>query len=98
MIAIIGVLVAIMLPAGQAARRTQCTNNMKQWGIAVQNIHDTQRVLPPLVAPGETFGYLAMSSGPYADAVGYTLFNWLLPYIEKRTMLFAAPKPMSTPM
>ena len=50
-IAIIGVLVALLLPAIQAAReaarRTQCINNMKQIGLAVQNYHDSRKELPP---------------------------------------------------
>jgi hypothetical protein len=71
-IAIIGILVALLLPAIQAAReaarRTQCTNNLKQQGLAAHNYHDSRKELPParIVDHQATWLYLIL---PYMENV-----------------------------
>ena len=63
-IAIIGVLVALLLPAVQAAReaarRSQCQNNLKQIGLAVQNYHDARQELPPSRVADGNLTFLAL--------------------------------------
>ena len=93
-IAVVGILVALLLPAVQAAResarRIQCVNNLKQIGIACQNYHEAIRSFPP--------GYCA--AGPYVDGATDTTPGWgwtalILPYMEQRSvyegMMFTLP-------
>jgi prepilin-type N-terminal cleavage/methylation domain-containing protein len=77
-IAIIAILIALLLPAVQqareAARRTQCRNNMKQIGLSLHNYLDTFTVFPP--------GYI------YNPATGSPMMGWswatmLLPYFDQ---------------
>src|SRR4051812_23294006 len=76
-IAIIGVLVALLLPAVQAAReaarRSTCSNKMRQLALATHNLNDTFRELPPLAG-----------SFPKNGSNKGTVFYFLLPYIEQK--------------
>ena len=85
-IAIIAVLIALLLPAVQsareAARRAQCTNNLKQIGLALHNYHDSHRRLPagrgrgPVGAPG---------TGNRRPELSWRAM--ILPFIEQRHRL-----------
>jgi prepilin-type N-terminal cleavage/methylation domain-containing protein len=76
-IAIIGVLVALLLPAVQAAReaarRTTCSNKMRQLALAVHTLNDTFRQLPPIAG-----------NFPSKTTDRGSVFYFLLPYIEQK--------------
>jgi len=80
-IAIIGVLVALLLPAVQAAReaarRMQCTNNLKQIGLALANHESTKKEFPA--------GNMGWNNANTAW-VGHTAFFQILPYLEQGTL------------
>src|SRR5688500_12419399 len=74
-IAIIGILIALLLPAVQAAReaarRYQCTNNLKQIGLAMHNYHDINGKFPPSrIARGDYITWAVL----------------ILPYMEQQAM------------
>jgi len=85
-IAIIGILIALLLPAVQAAReaarRAQCSNNLKQFGLALHNYHAAYNVF--------TFGGLrARALDDYGDAAPASCWGGmigLLPYLEQQPL------------
>ena len=85
-IAIIAVLIALLLPAVQAAReaarRTQCVNNLKQLGLAAQNYHDVNGSFPGGSYSGTTFN--PPHVGTYPE--NHSVFARLLPFFEQTAM------------
>jgi len=78
-IAIIGVLVALLLPAVQsareAARRSQCSNNLKQLGLGMHNFHDTTNIFP------SNYQLIGVNAWEAASA-----HYFILPYVEQKNV------------
>src|SRR5262249_51583200 len=78
-IAIIGILIALLLPAVQAAReaarRTQCNNNLKQLGLGIHNYHDAKKEFP--------YNYQLIGQNAWEAASAHYA---ILPYIEQASL------------
>jgi len=78
-IAIIAVLIALLLPAVQqareAARRSQCRNNLKQLGLALHNYHDTHNTFP--------MNMRSFVTAPSPNNSGFSFISMILPYIDQ---------------
>lgn len=101
-IAIIAILIALLLPAVQqareAARRSQCVNNLKQIGLAIHNYHDTHLTLPP--------GWIGAEAGlpEFEGPSGFAWGAFLLPALDQSPLYnginfsVSADDPLNSPV
>jgi prepilin-type N-terminal cleavage/methylation domain-containing protein len=92
-IAIIGILIALLLPAVQAAReaarRSQCSNNLKQIGLALHNYHDANKTFPP---GGVYARWGNPEPTPPYMAYHHTWCEMILPYLEQAPLYSTVDK------
>jgi len=90
-IAIIGILIALLLPAVQAAReaarRSECSNNLKQIALAMHSRMTSHRAFPPgRLGCDATNGEQPCIGVPLEDRVGPSAFVMVLPYLEQQAL------------
>ncbi len=88
-IAIIAILIALLLPAVQqareAARRSQCKNNMKQIGLALHNYHGTHRIFPS-IRMLDLKQYAGSCTAGWQRPGGFSWRVMLLPFLDQGTI------------
>jgi prepilin-type N-terminal cleavage/methylation domain-containing protein len=86
-IAIIAILIALLLPAVQqareAARRTQCRNNLKQLGLALHNYHDSHNVFPPGFVDSDPTYTANSGQGPLENLNGLAWSFLIMPNLDQ---------------
>lgn len=89
-IAIIGILIALLLPAVQAAReaarRSQCSNNLKQIGLALHNYHDVYGVFPPALLNSGRMDNAAANNYFQPGVLNTPGWAMLLPFMEQKSL------------
>ena len=88
-IAIIGILIGLLLPAINAAReagrRTQCSNNLRQWGLAILNYEQDHKALPAGVVYGSAGPSATVAGGAIGSQGAYQRYSFVInvwPYFE----------------